>query len=92
MTYMKQGPTRKGGLISESFTLWLTSLKKLLNYDPEHYPTREKMLRVVIWHLLFGDVSQSEKLFEIKLPLSKLGITISDIFEKTLSNTQILGA
>ena len=72
---MKQRPTRKGGPISESFTLWRTSLKKLLNYDPEHYPPREKMLRVVIWHLLFGDVSQSEKLSEIKLPLSNSKIS-----------------
>ena len=29
----------------------------------------EKMLRTVIWHLFFGDLSQSEKLSEIKPPV-----------------------
>ena len=28
------------------------------------------MLRVVIWHLFFVDLSQSEKAFQIKLPLN----------------------
>ena len=30
---------------------------------------KEKMLRVVFWHPVFGDLSQSEKLSEIKPPL-----------------------
>ena len=35
----------KGGLISESFSLWLKSQKK-------GYPPKEKMLKIVMW-LLF---------------------------------------
>ena len=30
-----------------------------------------QIFRVVIWHLFFGDLSQSEKLSEIKLPLAE---------------------
>ena len=33
-------------------------------------PPKEKMLTRVIWHLFFGDLSQSEKLSEIKPPLA----------------------
>ena len=48
----------KGGLISESLSLWLTSPKMdaLQNYHP-----KEKMLRGDIWLLasIFGDLSQS---------------------------------
>ena len=25
-------------------------IKKVPNYAPEHYPLKEKMLRIVIWH------------------------------------------
>ena len=40
----------KGGLISESFSLWLkSSNKKLPNHSPEHYQPEEKMLRRVIF-------------------------------------------
>jgi uncharacterized Fe-S cluster-containing radical SAM superfamily enzyme len=60
----------KGGLFSESFSLWLKSQKKKVpNYCPEHYPRKEKTLRVVIWHPFFKDLSHSEKLSEIKPPL-----------------------
>ena len=42
------------------------------NYNREHYPPEEKMLSVVIWHLFFGDLSQSErKNSEIKLALEE---------------------
>ena len=50
----------KGGLISESFSLWLKSPKKGPNHSPEHYPPKKKDTQE-IWHLLFGDLSQSEK-------------------------------
>ena len=35
----------------------------------EYYPPEEKMLRIVIWYLFFGNFSQSETLSEIKPPL-----------------------
>jgi hypothetical protein len=41
----------KGGLISESFSLWLKSPKKGVKNYPEHYPLKEWMLRIVIWYL-----------------------------------------
>ena len=41
----------KGSLISESFSLWLKSSKNGAENYPEHYPSKEKMLRIVIWHL-----------------------------------------
>ena len=63
----------KGVLISASFVLlWLKSLKKEPNHDPEHYPPKEKMLRVVIWHLFFADLSQRGKLSGIKPPLDSM--------------------
>ena len=40
----------KGGLISESFSLWLKSPKMVSNHVPGHYIPQEKMLRGVIWH------------------------------------------
>jgi hypothetical protein len=39
------------------------------NRYPEYYPPKEKMLRIGIWQKN-GDLSQSEKLFEIKPPLA----------------------
>ena len=39
------------------------------NHYPEHYPPKEKMLRVVIWQLFFfRDLSQNQKLSDIKPP------------------------
>ena len=49
-----------------------SSKKKVSNHDPEHYPSKEKMLRVL--QLSFGDLSQSEKLSEIKPPLVTLEV------------------
>ena len=46
--------------------LWHKSPKKVAKNYPEHYPPKQKMLRLVILHLF---VSQKEKLFGIKLPL-----------------------
>ena len=42
-------PFLKGGLISESFSLWLKSQKEVLNDSPEH---RWKVLWSLIRHLL----------------------------------------
>ena len=36
---------------------------------PEHHLFRSIVLRIVTWHLLFGDLSQIEEFFEIKPPL-----------------------
>ena len=47
----------KGGLISESFSLWLKSQKEVL----AHNPPKEKMVKRVIRHLCLEDLSQSEK-------------------------------
>ena len=64
----------KGDLISVSFfTLKKISKKNnLSNNYSVHYPLKEKMLRIVIWHLLFGDLSQNVKLSENNLFLSEL--------------------
>jgi hypothetical protein len=57
--------SHKDGFISESFSLWLKSRKKDAIMT-EHYAPKEKMLRVVFWHL-FGDLSESEKLPLVEL-------------------------
>ena len=44
----------KGGLISESFSLWLKSPKKLPNHYPEHLLFRWIFLRIGIGHLFWG--------------------------------------
>ena len=45
----------KGGLISETFSLWLKSPKMGANSFSEHYPPpKEKMFCGVIWHNFFG--------------------------------------
>ena len=43
----------KGSLTLESFLLLsqISKQKKMPKPDPEHYPSKEKMLKVVIWHL-----------------------------------------
>ena len=51
------------------FTLTQIFKKKVSNQSPEHYSPKEKMLRKVIWHLFFGDLSEGENLFEIGPPL-----------------------
>jgi hypothetical protein len=70
----------KGGLFSESVSLWLKSPKNLPNDYPEHHLFRW----IVIWHLFWGDLSQSEKISGVKTPLecSK----IKDTFFSSCSN------
>ena len=48
---LEEGRSCEGGLISESFSLWLKSQKKVPNQDPAHYSPKEKMLSVMIWNL-----------------------------------------
>ena len=43
-------PEAKGSLISEFFSLWLQSQKKVPNHSLEHFLFRWIMLRLVIWH------------------------------------------
>ena len=56
----------KGGLISERFSFWLKSLKKVPNH--EHVLYRWIVVLRVTWHI-FEDLLQTEKLSEIKSPL-----------------------
>ena len=51
--------TAKGSLISE--TLYVLTQKISTK--------RKDMLRIVIWHILLGDLKKNEKLSEIKPPL-----------------------
>ena len=48
------------------------------NHYSEHYPPKEKMLRIVIWNIVLGDLSQYEKLPEIKplLPIHSKGTLV----------------
>ena len=62
-TYVSEKEYGKGGLISESFSV----AKQMCQYL-EHYPPKEKMLRIVIWHI-FWRWRKSEIISEIKLPL-----------------------
>ena len=60
----------KGGLITEKLSLWLKSKSKVPNHSPQHLLFRWIVLRIVICHLLFWDLNQSEKRSEIKPPLA----------------------
>ena len=40
----------KGGLISERFSLWLKSPKKVPNHSWEHYPPKQKII-FILWKL-----------------------------------------
>ena len=51
------------------FLLLLICSKKVPNHCPEHYLPKEKMLRLVIWHYLLGDLSISANLYQINPPL-----------------------
>ena len=54
----------KGGLISESLSLFLLQ-KKVQNPFPEYYPTKENMLRLSDLAIFcFEESSQSKKLLE----------------------------
>ena len=88
MLLEKTNEMPKGGLISESFLLWLKISKKgakSLSWLSEYYPSKEKILRRVIWHLFFWDLSQSEQLSEIKPPQKILGL----IFAKSTQNPNL---
>jgi hypothetical protein len=52
----------KGGLISESLSLWLKFPKMVVksNHFPEQLLFRWVVLRGVIWHPFLGDLSQSK--------------------------------
>ena len=59
--------------LSQKVFPFVSNLKKeVSNHSPEHYLQKGKMLREVIRHLLFGDLSQREKKSEIKPPLVDL--------------------
>ena len=52
-----------------------SNLRKRSTHNPEHYPLKEKMLRIMIWHLFLGFLGQSENFYEIKLPLVYLNLS-----------------
>ena len=58
----------KGGLISESFSLWLNPPNNVPNHYPEHVFFMWIVNRTVIWHIFW----RIEKLSEIKSPLNKI--------------------
>ena len=58
-------PQNKGGLISERFSIWLKSPQTVPNHSTEHLLFRWSQLAPI-----FGDLSQSEQLSEIKPPLA----------------------
>ena len=41
----------KGGLISESFSLWLQSQKKVPDHSSEHFASKEKMISAQMWEM-----------------------------------------
>ena len=49
------GDLNKGGLILQSFSLWLKPPKNVPNHYPEHLPFKSIVLMVVIWHI-FGEI------------------------------------
>ena len=66
----------KGGLIREHFHFGSNLPKKVPNHDHEHLLFRWIVLRIMIWHLFFGDLSQNETLFEIKPPLKMWNLPV----------------
>ena len=38
------------------FLIWLKSPSKGAKNYPEHYPPKEKILRIVIWHIFWGEI------------------------------------
>ena len=53
--------------VSQSQKAFISSENEPNNY-PEHYPPKEKMLKIVIWNI-FWKMEPNEKLSEIKPPL-----------------------
>ena len=58
----------KGGLISESFSLWLNPPNNVPNHYPEHVFFMWIVNRTVIWHIFW----RIEKTSQIKPPLNTL--------------------
>ena len=58
-------PQNKDGLISERFSIWLKSPQNVPNHSTEHLLFSWSQLAPI-----FGDLSQSEQLSEIKPPLA----------------------
>jgi hypothetical protein len=58
----------KGGLISESFSLWLSPPNNVPNHYPEYIFFGWIVIRTVIWHIF----CRIEKLSYIKPPLNTL--------------------
>ena len=46
--------------------------KKVPNHYPEHYPSTEKMIRMEIWQIFFGDIGQMGKFWIIRPPLNTI--------------------
>ena len=66
-------PTRSNdGLISESLSLWLTSLKVGAKSFPWALSIKRENVQGTDLASIFGDVGQSEKLSEIKPPLAQV--------------------
>ena len=59
----------KGGLISESFSLWLKSPKMGTKLQPWGLSTKREDAQDLDLAPIFGDLSQNEKLSDIKPPL-----------------------
>ena len=56
----------KGGLISKSFPFGLNLQRKVPNYSPEHFFLRQIVLKGSDFAPIFGFLSQSKKLSEVK--------------------------
>ena len=78
----------KGGLISESVSVWLKSKKWGKNHSSEHLFFRWIVLRKVTWHL-FSYLSQSEKPSENNFSCTKMLVSSanSDIQQLVNYNT-----
>ena len=46
----------------------------MLNHYSKHYPPNEKMLKIVIWHILFNIWPKEKNKSEIKPPVLKLAM------------------
>ena len=69
MTKLKNQKTLKMAYSQKVFQFGSNLKKKVPNRSPEHLLFRWIVFWGVIWHLFVGDLSQSEKLSDIKPPL-----------------------
>ena len=72
------------------FTLAQISPKRCQITILSSYPPKEKMLRIVIWHLFWGDLCQSEKLSEIRPHLRTYHVVSWWQFMKTQENKDMI--